>query len=130
MNFFIRQRATLPILKMQLVRDDQMDYNKFYEMLETCIGIEFSMVNRDTGAYKLSKAHAEIVKSNDGTQYYVVYKFNERDTSEPGVFYGEFKLVFFTNSEECQEATKFNQGTLKMPIRDELFIHVIESYAN
>ena len=95
MDFFIKKKSTLPILKMQLIRDNRLDYQSFSDMLETSF-VTFSMVNRDTGVYKIANAQAEIVQREqigaETPEYYFVYRFTERDTNEEGVFYGEFKI--------------------------------------
>lgn len=128
MDFFIRKKSTLPILKMQLIRDGRIDYQKYADMLETSF-VVFSMVNRDTGVYKIAQAPAQIVQreqiGDEPAEYYFVYKFTERDTNEEGVFYGEFRIH---NLGICD--TDLNIGDLKMPIRDELYIHILESYVN
>lgn len=129
MNFFIRKKSTLPVLKMQLIRDGRLDFHKFATMLETST-IVFSMVNRDTGIYKISQAPATIMLreaiGDEDPEYYIAYKFTERDTNEEGVYYGEFKVI---NSGMCPD-DEFNIGSLKMPVREELFIHILESYIN
>ena len=51
MDFFIKKNATLPVLKLQVIKDGRSDYNNFMELLETS-SIFFSMVNIETGIPK------------------------------------------------------------------------------
>ena len=53
MEFFIKKNATLPLLKLQVVKDGRSDYNNFMELLETST-IFFSMVNSETGIPKIT----------------------------------------------------------------------------
>ena len=44
MEFYIKKNATLPVLKIQVVKDGRSDYNNFMDMIEES-AIFFSMVN-------------------------------------------------------------------------------------
>ena len=48
MEFFIKKNATLPILKMQVVKDGRSDYNKMMSLIEES-AIFFSMIDIETG---------------------------------------------------------------------------------
>lgn len=119
MEFFIKKNATLPLLKMQVVKDGRSDYNKMMDFIEES-AIFFSMVNTETGIPKISTRPAGFVEKiliepNASPEYYVYYQFTPRDTNTPGRYAGQF---LFRN----------DQGTLILPIRDELFINVQESF--
>lgn len=119
MEFFIKKNATLPLLKMQVVKDGRSDYNKMMDFIEES-AIFFSMVNTETGIPKISTRPAGFVEKiliepNADPEYYVYYQFTPRDTNTPGRYNGQF---LFRN----------DQGTLILPIRDELFINVQESF--
>lgn len=128
MDFFIRKGATLPMLKLQLIRDGRLDYNKFAEILESS-SISFSMVNRDTGIYKIANKAATVVAKTvvgqENPEYYLAYKFTAKDTRDPGTYYGEFKIIY---DEYCDDSLE--SGVLKMPIREELYIHILDSFTN
>ena len=53
MEFFIKQNATLPTLKMQVVKDGRNDFRSFMESLQNAI-ITFSMINSDNGVLKIA----------------------------------------------------------------------------
>jgi hypothetical protein len=44
MEFFIKKNATLPLLKMQVVKDGRSDYHSFMDLIESS-SIIFSMVD-------------------------------------------------------------------------------------
>ena len=46
MDFFIKKNATLPVLKMQVVKDGRSDYRNFMDLMEVS-SFAFSMINID-----------------------------------------------------------------------------------
>ena len=125
MVFTIRQNSTLPILKLVLYRDGRNDYEHFEELLENSI-ITFAMKDEKTGIYKISNKEA-IIKpklpcANDvKKEYYIVYEFTSDDTNRPGIYLGEFKIIFI--GLDLQPT-----GELIIPISEQLYIHVIDSF--
>ena len=119
MDFFIKKNATLPVLKLQVIKDGRSDYNNFMELLETS-SIFFSMVNIETGIPKIMSKPAGIVSKtfddpNTPTEYYIYYKFTNTDTNTVGKFEGQFLI-------------KNDDGNLILPIREKLFIYIQESF--
>lgn len=119
MDFFIKKNATLPLLKMQVVKDGRSDYNNMMDFIEES-AIFFSMVNTETGIPKISTrpcgfVQKILIEPNADPEYYVYYQFTPRDTNRPGRYEGQF---LFRN----------DQGTLLLPIREKLYINVQESF--
>ena len=122
MDFFIRQGATDPILKMKLIDDGKNDKSSFNELLENS-DITFEMTNTKTGIPFILGATAQLAlrtkKYNQTTdEYYIIYRFTELQTSEPGKFEGIFTIQFL---DENQEPTT----KLIVPIREKLYINII-----
>ena len=119
MEFFIKKNATLPLLKLQVVKDGRSDYDNFMKSIESS-DIFFSMVNIESGVPKMLSVSAgfvlkESTESNPEPEYYIYYQFKNRDTNQVGRFEGQFML----NTDD---------GVLILPIRDKLFINVQESF--
>ena len=119
MDFHINKGATLPILKMELIRDGRYTYKEFHDMLQNSL-MYFSMADIVTGVKKIGKKPALcVLKSEyDGCEdeeYYIAYQFTAKDTSKPGTYVGNFTIEFQDGS-----------GTLIVPIREELYIHVLD----
>jgi hypothetical protein len=79
MEFYIKKNATLPVLKMQVVKDGRAGYLQLMEDLEVST-IFFSMIDVETGIPKIVSAPAEIVAlimAEDGapTEYYIYFNF-------------------------------------------------------
>lgn len=118
MEFTIGQNTTLPILKLQVVNDGIIDINGMMEFIERS-SIFFSMVSVENEIPKIDKKSAGFVEKmelnpNATDEFYVYYKFTEQDTNKVGRYEGQF---LFINE----------QGTLILPIREKLFINVVET---
>lgn len=119
MEFFILQNATLPLLKMQIVKDGRSDYVTLMNLLEVS-NIFFSMINTATGIPKVVSAPASIVEKlysefGTPTEYYVYFQFTAMQTDTPGRYEGQFLL-------------SSDEGNLILPIREQLFINVQPSF--
>jgi hypothetical protein len=125
MIFTIRQNSKLPSLRMKLYRDGRNDYNRFDDLLENSV-ITFAMKDEKTGIYKVANKEAKIILKdpcdiNSKKEYYIVYDFTTDDTNKPGVYLGQFKITFLN---DCIQTN----GDLIVPIAEELYIHVIDSF--
>jgi Sec7-like guanine-nucleotide exchange factor len=119
MNFHINKDATLPILKMELIKDGRYSFREFHDKIQNS-NIYFSMSDINTGVKKIGKRSATcILKSEyngcEDEEYYISYQFSRKDTSKPGTYIGKFIIEFLDGS-----------GTLIVPIREELIINVLE----
>lgn len=119
MEFFIKKNATLPVLKLQVVKDGRSDYNSFMKTIEES-AIFFSMVDTATGIPKISSRPAGFVEKtlldpNASPEYYIYYQFTNKDTNRIGRYEGQFML-------------RNDDGVLIVPIREQLFINVQESF--
>ncbi len=118
MEFFIKKNATLPVLKMQVVKDGRSGYLEIMDDLEVST-IYFSMVNTSTGIPKIVSAPCSIVPLDlppgSTPEYYIYFQFSARDTNQVGSFHVQFLL-------------KNDEGNLILPIREELYINVQDSF--
>lgn len=119
MDFYIKKNATLPLLKMQVVQDGRSEYQQFMTSLETAT-ITFTMINSATGIPKIVSKPAYIVELinldvNALPEYYVYFRFTERDTNQVGNYTGQF-LIHNTD------------GNLILPLREDLNIFIQESF--
>ncbi len=119
MEFYIKKNATLPLLKLQVVKNGRLDYNNFMSLIEQS-ALFFSMVDADTGVPKIVSRPAGFVEKTDvdpnaEPEYYLYYQFQNRDTSRVGRYEGQFML-------------RSNDGVLILPIREKLYINVQESF--
>ena len=118
MEFNIKKNGNLPVLKMAVVKDGRSDYQSFMDFIETS-SLFFSMADSDTGVSKIHMEPAGFVEKtfidpNTPVEYYVYFKFQKKHTSKVGKFEGQFTL-------------RNDSGTLILPIREQLFINVLDS---
>jgi hypothetical protein len=119
MEFTIGQNSSLPLLKLQVVKDGIENYNSMMEFIERS-SIFFSMVDTTNGIPKVYSKSAGFVEKlemdpNASPEYYVYYRFTTQDTSRVGRYEGQFLFINDT-------------GTLVLPIREPLYINIVESY--
>jgi hypothetical protein len=119
MNFDIKKHATLPVLKLAVVKDGRSDYNNFMRQIEVS-SLFFSMIDTETGVPKIMSRPASFVEKtqidpNAEPEYYIYYQFTNKDTNTVGQFEGQFMI-------------KNDDGVLILPIREKLIINVHESF--
>ena len=118
MEWYIKKNATLPVLKMQVVKDGRAGYIQFMQDLEVST-IYFSMVDVETGIPKIVSAPCEIVNlilpEGASPEYYIYFKFTARDTDTIGRYQGQFLI-------------KNDEGNLILPIRENLYINIQDSF--
>ncbi len=120
--FFIKKNSELPILQMRVINDSRSEYKKILENIEN-YNIIFSMRNIDTGKYGVLNKPALIIPIKDENsniiEYHIGYKFNKKETSLNGTYKAEFNIK-----------TEDNNCILTLPIRNELFVNVSDSFVN
>lgn len=125
MVFNIRQNATLPILKMEVIKDGRNDYDKLDSLIPYS-AITFSMRESNTGIYKIVNKPGDVYPKEPCTEdgkreYYIGYQFDSSDTNTPGIYIGQFKLNVFDEDNS-------SYGELTVPIREELYIHITDGF--
>jgi hypothetical protein len=118
MEFSINKNSTLPVLKLELIQDGRNDFQKFHEKVQNA-SIYFTMTDVITGVKRIAKKLTGIEQVEPvncvGDEFYIIYNFTERDTSVSGRYVGQFEIDFLDGT-----------GTLIVPIREELFINILE----
>jgi len=121
MEFFIRQGASEPILKLRLIDDGKNDKSGFNDALENC-DITFEMFNIENGEYEILNSGCQITtrdKKYDQTtdEYYIVHRFTESQTANMGKYEGKVTVQFLD--------TNLNPTTkLILPVKEKLFITI------
>lgn len=125
-NFFINKGATLPTLRMEAINDGRHDFSKLNIALQAADAY-FNMTNIENGIRKIANQKANVImKEDDGCEdkYIIEYQWKERDTKTPGLYKGEFRIVF--NDTVEVDGKTLPIGELIVPISQELHIHIIE----
>jgi hypothetical protein len=119
MEFFINKNSSLPVLKLELIRDGRNDFQKFFDLIQNA-NIYFTMTDVVTGIKRIAKRTADtqlVLPQSDctGEEYYITYQFSQKETSVAGRYVGQFEVVFLDGT-----------GTLIVPIRESLMINVLD----
>jgi hypothetical protein len=119
MEFFIKKNATLPVLKINVIKDGRSDYDRTMKFLNET-EIFFSMVDTETGIPKITSKPAGIMKKNsvipnNDSDYYVYYQFTPFDTKKVARYKGQF---MFRNE----------TGFMRLPLNEEIYINVTDSF--
>lgn len=125
-NFFINKGATLPTLRMEAINDGRHDFSKLNIALQAA-DVYFNMTNIENGIRKIANQKADVImKEDDGCEdkYIIEYQWKERDTKTPGLYKGEFRIVF--NDTVEVDGKTLPIGELIVPISQELYVHIIE----
>lgn len=119
MDFHIRKNATLPTLKVKVVKDGRSDFVNLYDYLNQST-ITFSMTDVVTNLPKIVSAPCttQLLENpiDNTTEYFINYQFTERETKEEG----RFKATFLIEN---------SQGDLILPLTEELYINILESFS-
>lgn len=119
MEFFIKKNATLPILKINVIKDGRSDYDRTMRFLNET-DIFFSMVDVETGIPKITSRPAGVIKRdtvipNEDSEYYIYYQFTPSDTKKVARYKGQFML-------------RNETGFLTLPLNQEIYINVTDSF--
>jgi hypothetical protein len=121
MEFFIRQGASDPILKMRMVDDGKNDKSSFNDLLENSL-ITFDMYDNKTGEPIILSANCNVTTRtklyNQTTdEYYIVYRFTSEQTANIGKFEGKVNVQF--------RDTNLNPTNLLiLPVKEKLYINI------
>lgn len=118
MEFFINKGASLPVLKLELINDGRNDFSRFFELIQNA-NIFFTMTDVVTGVVKIGRRAATTIvvtpENCVGEEYYLGFYFTTRDTNTAGRYIGKFEIQFLDGT-----------GTLIVPIRESLYINVLD----
>lgn len=123
-QFAINRNSTLPYLEIEPTHDGRHTYKKLYLALQAAT-VTFSMTNMENGIKKIANAPCDIVPFDIDScedKFKIVYRWKKRDTSEKGIFIGQFKITF--DSDITMDGVSFPKGELIVPIAEELQIIV------
>jgi len=121
-NFFIKRNSTLPELKYPLTQHTLEQYDITSNMLENA-AITFSMIDADSGRYRIANVPANLVINNDRPeypdelQYTLTYRFKLKDTKVSGRFQANFTIDFLGDS--C--------GKIGLPVNEYINIIISDS---
>jgi hypothetical protein len=122
-NFFIKKNSSLPELKYPLSQHLREQYDITPDILEN-IAVTFSMIDADSGLYRIANAAGNLVINNDRPEYpdeikyTLTYRFKLNQTVKSGRYLGEFKIDILSPN---------NCGKLTLPVNGYINIIISDS---
>ena len=121
MEFFIRQGASDPILKMRMIDDGKNDKSSFNDLLENA-EITFDMFDSKTGEPIILGSPCNITTRtklyNQTTdEYYIVHRFKTDQTTNVGKFEGKVNVQF-------RDVSLNSTNLLILPVKEKLYINI------
>lgn len=122
MEFFIRQGATDPILKLRLIDDAKNDKSSFNDLLENA-DIIFDMYDYKDATPIVLNSTCDITTrttkfANTTDEYYIIHRFTEEETATKGRYEGVVTIQFL---DEVSNPTH----KLIIPIKEKLYINIV-----
>lgn len=122
MEFFIRQNASDPILKLRMVNDGKNDKSSINDLLENA-DITFDMYTVNDEIPVILNSTCNITTrtknfQNTTDEYYIVHRFTETQTSKKGKYEGVVTVQFLDTDQN--PTTK-----LILPIKEKLYINIV-----
>lgn len=122
MEFFIRQGASDPILKLRMVDDGKNDKSSFNDLLENA-DITLDMYNIDDNMPVILNSSCNITTrtknfANTTDEYYIIHRFSETQTANKGKYEAIVTIQFLDTNQN--PTTK-----LILPIKEKLYINIV-----
>ena len=118
MEFYIKQNSTLPILKMEIIKDGRSDFNlnSFLSGSSTfLISLYNKITDRFLFASKECYVSSEYSEFEGKNLYYLNYQFTNKDTLRTGRY-------------EVQVSITSDQGVILLPLQDKYYVNVLGSF--
>jgi hypothetical protein len=121
MEFFIRQGASDPILKLELIDDGKNDMSSFNDLLENA-DIRFEMSDSVTQEPEILDGLCLVTTRTKlyhqtTTEYYITYRFTSEQTSKIGKYEGKVIVQF-------RDTDLIPTSKLILPVREKLYINI------
>jgi hypothetical protein len=121
MEFFIRQGASDPILKLELIDDGKNDMSSFNDILENA-DIRFEMSDSVTQEPEILDGLCLVTTRTKlyhqtTTEYYITYRFTSEQTSKIGKYEGKVIVQF-------RDINLIPTSKLILPVREKLYINI------
>lgn len=118
MDFFIKRRATLPLLRVEIDKDGRNDFHR-NQNLSQITNVYVSLIDYYTKQPKFISKPCTVVSevTSGGTSYYVDYQFSHFETEEETKYELQFSLI---NS---------SGNAIILPLKQKIYASVVESFS-
>ena len=119
MEFYIKQNSTLPVLKMEIIKDGRSDFN-LNSFLSASTTFLISLYDRHSDTFLFASKECYVTTEYSDFEgknlYYLNYQFTNKDTKKIGRY-------------EVQVSIPSENGVTVLPLMDKYFVNVLESFS-
>lgn len=119
MEFYIKKNSTLPILKMEMIKDGRSDYN-LNSFLSASTTFLISLYDKTTDKFLFASKECFVTTEYSDFEgknlYYLNYQFTNKDTLKTGRY-------------EVQISIPSDQGVIVLPLQDKFYVNILESFS-
>ena len=118
MEFYIKKNSTLPILKMEIIKDGRSDFdrNSFLSGNTTFL---ISLYDKSNDKFLFASKECYVTSEtdyNNNISYYLNYQFTNKDTLKEGRY-------------EVQVSIPSEQGVILLPLQDKFYVNILDSFS-
>jgi len=119
MEFYIKQNSTLPILKMEIIKDGRSDFN-LNSFLSGSSTFLISLYDKSNDKFSFASKECFVTSEYSEFEgkdlYYLNYQFTNKDTLKTGRY-------------EVQVSITSEQGVILLPLQEKYYVNVLESFS-
>ena len=120
MEFYIKKNSTLPILKMEIIKDGRSDY-EYNSFLSGGTSFLISLFDNQNDKFLFASKEcymtSEISSFGDETSYYLNYQFSNKETLNEGRY-------------EVQISIPSENGIILLPLQEKFYVNILDSFVN
>jgi hypothetical protein len=119
MEFYIKQNSTLPILKMEIIKDGRSDFN-LNSFLSGSSTFLISIYDKSNDKFLFASKECFVTSEYSDFEgkdlYYLNYQFTNKDTLKTGRY-------------EVQVSILSDQGVILLPLQEKYYVNILESFS-
>lgn len=119
MEFYIKKNSTLPVLKLEVIKDGRSDFN-YNSFLSGGTTFLMSLYDKSEDRFLFASKECFITSEfspfEGKTLYYLNYQFSNKDTKRVGRY-------------EVQISIPSPEGVILLPLQDKYYVNIIDSFA-
>jgi surface protein len=119
MEFYIKQNSTLPVLKMEIIKDGRSDFN-LNSFLSGNSTFLISLYDKSNDKFLFASKECFVTSEYSEFEgkdlYYLNYQFTNKDTLKTGRY-------------EVQVSITSEQGVILLPLQDKYYVNVLNSFS-
>ena len=119
MEFYIKQNSTLPVLKMEIIKDGRNDFN-LNSFLSASTTFLISLFDKSNNTFLFASKECYVTTEYSEFEYKDLYYLNYQLTNKDTLRTGRYEVQISIPSE---------QGVVLLPLQEKYYVNIIGSFA-